>query len=47
MEQVDTILTGGTVVTMNQQFDIIPDGALAVRDDKIVAVGTSAEIAAR
>ena len=46
MEQVDTILAGGTVVTMNQQFDIIPDGALAVRDDKIVAVGTSAEIAA-
>ncbi|MEO8608511.1 MAG: amidohydrolase family protein [Chloroflexota bacterium] len=46
MEQVDTILTGGTVVTMNQQFDIIPDGAVAVREDKIVAVGTSAEIAA-
>jgi 5-methylthioadenosine/S-adenosylhomocysteine deaminase len=47
MEQVDTILTGGTVVTMNQQFDIIPDGALAIRGDKIVGVGQSAEIAAR
>jgi len=47
MEQVNTILTGGTVVTMNQQFDIIPDGAIAVRGDKIVAVDTSDAIAAR
>ncbi|MBZ0288243.1 MAG: amidohydrolase family protein, partial [Anaerolineae bacterium] len=47
MEAVDTILTGGTVVTMNQQFDIIPDGAVAIRGDKIIAVGTSTEIAAQ
>jgi len=47
MEQVDTLLTGGTVVTMNQQFDIIPDGALAIRGDKIIAVGTTADIIAR
>src|SRR6185436_2039090 len=44
---VDTLLTGGIVVTMNQQFDIIRDGAVAVRESKIVAVGTSAEIAAQ
>jgi 5-methylthioadenosine/S-adenosylhomocysteine deaminase len=47
MEQVDTLLLGGTVVTMNQQFDIILDGAVAVRGDKIVAVGSSADIASR
>lgn len=47
MERVDTILTGGVVVTMNQQFDIILDGAVAVRGDKILAVGTSADIAAQ
>jgi 5-methylthioadenosine/S-adenosylhomocysteine deaminase len=47
MEPVDTILTGGIVVTMNQQFDLIFDGAVAIRDTLIVAVGQSAEIAAR
>src|SRR5215204_834264 len=47
MEQVDTLLLGGTVVTMNQQFDIILDGAVAVRGDKIVAVGTADDISAR
>lgn len=47
MEQVDTILTGGTVVTMNQQFDVIQDGAVAIRAEKIVGIGTSAEIAAQ
>lgn len=46
MEKVDTILTKGTVVTMNQQFDIIHDGAVAIRGEKIVGVGTSAQIAA-
>ncbi|HEX2906322.1 MAG TPA: amidohydrolase [Phototrophicaceae bacterium] len=47
MEKVETILTGGTVVTMNQQFDVIADGAVAIKDAKIVAVGGSAEIAAQ
>ncbi len=47
MERVDTILTGGIVVTMNQQFDIIHDGAVAIQAEKIVAVGSSADIAAR
>lgn len=47
MERVDTILTGGTVVTMNAEFDLIPDGAVAIRDNQIAAVGTSADIAAR
>jgi 5-methylthioadenosine/S-adenosylhomocysteine deaminase len=46
MEHVDFILTGGTVVTMNRQFDLIPDGAVAIQGAKIRAVGTSAQIAA-
>lgn len=39
MERVDKILTGGLVLTMNQQMDLYPDGAVAVLDDHIVAVG--------
>ncbi|MBL8153684.1 MAG: amidohydrolase family protein [Anaerolineae bacterium] len=44
MEFVDCLLVGGTVVTMNRQFDIIPDGAVAIRESKIIAVGRSADL---
>jgi 5-methylthioadenosine/S-adenosylhomocysteine deaminase len=44
MERVDTILTGGLVLTMNQQMDLYPDGAVAILDDKIVAVGPAGAI---
>ncbi len=47
MEKVDVILTGGTVITMNKKFDLIFGGAVAIRESKIVAIGTSAEIAAQ
>lgn len=47
MERVDTILSGGIVVTMNQNFDLIADGAVAVSDEIIVAVGPREEILAR
>lgn len=47
MEQVDTILSGGIVVTMNRRFDIFADGAVAVQGDRIAAVGTSADVKAR
>ncbi len=47
MEKVDTILYGGTVVTMNEQFDLIPDGALAIRGMDIAAVGARAEVLAQ
>lgn len=47
MEKVDLLLSGGTVVTMNEVFDLIPDGAVAVRGDKIVAVGERADMTAR
>jgi 5-methylthioadenosine/S-adenosylhomocysteine deaminase len=47
MQRVDTILSGGVVVTMNGKFDVIHNGAVAVKDGKIVAVGSSEDITAR
>lgn len=47
MERADTILSGGTVVTMNRAFDLIYDGAVAIRGDSIVAVGTRDDVLKR
>lgn len=47
MGKVDTILYGGTVVTMNMAFDLISDGAIAIDGTDIVAVGTRADVLAR
>ncbi len=41
---VDLIISGGTVVTMNEARDVIEDGAIAIRGNRIIAVGTSAQI---
>ncbi|MBX0329794.1 amidohydrolase [Oscillochloris sp. ZM17-4] len=46
-ENIDLLLTGGTVVTMDHAGTIIIDGAVAVRGREIVAVGTSADLAGR
>ncbi|PJF41013.1 MAG: amidohydrolase [Chloroflexi bacterium] len=46
MKQVDTIIQGDAVITMNKQFDVIVDGAVAVKDADIIAVGTRDEILA-
>jgi len=46
-EQIDILLAGGTVVTMNSEGTIIDDGAVAIHGREIVAVGTSAELAER
>jgi 5-methylthioadenosine/S-adenosylhomocysteine deaminase len=46
MEQADIILTGGTVVTMNERFDLFEGGAVAIRAEKIVAVGPADAILA-
>ncbi len=45
MERVDKILTGGVVLTMNNALDVFTNGAVAIRGDSIVAVGTVADIA--
>lgn len=41
----DTLITGATVITMDDQRRVIRDGAVAIAGDAIVAVGKSAELA--
>jgi 5-methylthioadenosine/S-adenosylhomocysteine deaminase len=43
-QPVDLILAGGTLVTMDAQRRIIENGALAIRDSRIVMLGKSDEI---
>jgi 5-methylthioadenosine/S-adenosylhomocysteine deaminase len=43
-EKADLLITGGTVITMDAQRRVLEDGAIAVRGDSIVAIGTSAEL---
>ncbi len=43
-QQVDILLRGGTVVTMNGKYEVFEDGAVAIRDNSIVAVGPTDEI---
>lgn len=45
-QTVDLMLVGGTVVTMNGRYDIFVQGAIAIQDDSIVAVGEMAQITA-
>lgn len=44
-QKVDLLLVGGIVVTMDTNFEIFPDGAVAVQGQKLVAIGPTAEIA--
>jgi 5-methylthioadenosine/S-adenosylhomocysteine deaminase len=46
-DQVDLLVTGGTVVTMDGARTIYDDGAVAVKGDLIVAVGPRAEVEGR
>jgi 5-methylthioadenosine/S-adenosylhomocysteine deaminase len=45
-ENVDLLIRGWYVVTMNDSRDIIRDGAVAVRGDQIVAVGKASQLEA-
>jgi 5-methylthioadenosine/S-adenosylhomocysteine deaminase len=39
MMKADTILSNGTVVTMNEHLDVFPQGAVVIKGGRIVAVG--------
>ena len=47
MTQFDTLFIHGIVVTMDENFTVIPDGAVAVQGDQIAAVGTTEEVLAQ
>jgi 5-methylthioadenosine/S-adenosylhomocysteine deaminase len=42
----DILVLGGIVITMDERRTIVPDGALALRGDSILALGSRAQIAA-
>lgn len=44
MIPADILLTNGLVVTMDESYTVIPNGAVAIRDDSIVAVGPADEL---
>jgi 5-methylthioadenosine/S-adenosylhomocysteine deaminase len=46
-DKADLIISGGTVVTMDASRSVLDDGAVAVKGDTIVAVGSRSEIEAR
>ena len=46
-QPVDLIILGGTIITMNDRGEVFPAGAIAIKDDTIVAVGPQPEILAR
>jgi 5-methylthioadenosine/S-adenosylhomocysteine deaminase len=41
------LITGATVLTLNQDRDLVDDGAVAIAGDRIAAVGASAELRQR
>jgi 5-methylthioadenosine/S-adenosylhomocysteine deaminase len=43
-QPVDLIILGGTIITMNDRGDVYPAGAIAIKDDTIVAVGPQPDI---
>ena len=46
VERVDLLIWPGTVITLNDSWDLIPDGAVAIADGKIRWVGPADEAGA-
>jgi len=46
-QAIDLLVFGGTVVTMNQNRDVLPNGAIAVDDSVIIDIGAAADLANR
>src|SRR5262245_13596557 len=46
-EPVDLLVTGGTVVTMDPSYRVVASGAVAIKGDRIVAVGEAAALRQR
>ncbi len=46
-EQVDILITGGTVITMDSTRRVLEDGAVAIKGDRIVAIGLTADLTAK
>ena len=44
--EIDTLLTNGFVITMDEAFTQFPNGAVAILDDKIIAVGNADDLRA-
>ncbi|MCU0474538.1 MAG: amidohydrolase family protein [Anaerolineae bacterium] len=47
MQRVDTMFTGGFVITMNDRFELYQNGAVAVAGGKIVAIGSTETLTAQ
>lgn len=47
IERVDILIVNGTVITMDSTRRVLEDGAIAIRGDRIVAVGATADLGAR
>jgi len=47
MQEIDTIISGGRILTVDETDAIIHDGALAIDGNTIVGIGTSEEMATR
>ena len=45
MKNVDTLFINAIVLTMDEEYNLFRKGAVAVSDDKIIAVGTAESIA--
>lgn len=44
---LDLLIVGGTVVTMDQDRNVIEDGAIAIKDGRVVAVGKASDMRGR